>query len=283
MKVVRIAQSSLQNEEWFNFYTECIDLIDHFDAETLGIEPLYDRFYPLLNTADKLLETLRKSSYTEDLEEADRKRDELFSALYNVVKISQKQPDLAKSKAAHHLYNLLRGYRNHILHASYVNESSSIYNLLQDVKGEYAADVALLGVTEWVAALKSAEDNFLAVNAVRQHESVNKHKGDLVKLRREADTLYNAMVSNLDGQLLAAGLGGDVEVDPISLDDDVHQAGDVFAPETHGNIPYNFVVDWNETVKKYRNLIVQRAGRRHASDQKPDVDGPDDLPIEEED
>ncbi|MDR1557623.1 MAG: hypothetical protein LBS88_11455, partial [Tannerellaceae bacterium] len=34
-----------------------------------------------------------------------------------------------------------------------------------------------------------------------------------------------------------------------------------FTPELHGNIPYNFVVSWNEEVKKYRNLLAQRAGR----------------------
>jgi hypothetical protein len=271
MKVIRISLQSLWNEEWFKLYTEYKAGVNRFNEETLGIEPLYLLFLPLLDTADKLLETLRKSSYTEELEDADRKRDELFSALCNVVKTSKKQPAPAKSEAASHLYNLLRGYRSQILKGSYANESSSIYNLLTDLKSaEYASDVALLGVSEWTTALKEAENNFLALYSKRQHESVAKFKGNLVEVRKEVDALYIAMANSLDGQLLADGLGGDIIVDPISLDTSVHVGDEVFAPETHGNIPYNFVVDWNETVKKYRNLLAQRAGRLHAKDQAPD-------------
>jgi hypothetical protein len=32
--------------------------------------------------------------------------------------------------------------------------------------------------------------------------------------------------------------------------------------ELHGNIVCNFVITWNATVKKYRNFLARRAGRR---------------------
>jgi hypothetical protein len=53
---------------------------------------------------------------------------------------------------------------------------------------------------------------------------------------------------------------GDIVVDPEALDDEDHEAGG--NKDLYGNVTYNFVIAWNEEVKKYRNLLAQRAGRR---------------------
>jgi hypothetical protein len=277
MKVIRFTTRRLQNEEWFNCGSEFKNLVETFGSNILGIQALYILFLPLLYTADKLLEILRKSSYTGGLVEADRKRDELFSGFCSAVMALQKLPVPAKNEAARHLYNLLRGYRSSILRVSYAKASSAIYNLLQDLRtDDYAPDVTLLGVTDWVTALKQAEEAFLEIYSKRQQESIKKYKGDLLNLRREADVLYTAMITNLDGQLLASGLGGDIIVDPESLDNAIHENGEKFDPTHHGNIPYNFVIAWNETAKKYRNLIAQRTARLHAGDDTtPGEDQPD--------
>ncbi|MDR1556552.1 MAG: DUF6261 family protein [Tannerellaceae bacterium] len=261
MKIIRIKSRSLHNEEWFGFYTDFEKQVSHFGKETLGIEELFTRFIPLYDKADKLLLVLRKSVYTKEMEEADKRRDELFQGFYGVVKSSQKQPDNAKQKAALRLYNLLRGYKKSVLKGNYVEESSAIYNLLQDLLGTYAADVALLALTEWVTAIDRAEQDFLASRTERKEESVAKPKEDLSQTRGQVDVLYNAMANVLEAKLLADGLGGDIVVDPDELDDDMHEEGDE-AHELHGNVVYNFVIAWNETVKKYRNLLQQRAGRR---------------------
>jgi hypothetical protein len=266
MNILKISMKSLQNEEFYNFITEFEAAVDHFDSDVLGITKLYDLFTPLTRKIDQALEVLRKSVHTKEMEEADHKRDELFRGLVEVVKGSLKQPDANKQKAATNLYNVLQLYSKPILRGSLLKESAAIYNLVKDLKGPYATSVTLLGLTEWVTAINNTENEFLAYHDERQKESVAKPKADITLLRSQITRIYTAITQVLDAQLLADGLGGSFEVDPEDLDDDVHTGGESFAPETHGNIVYNFVIDWNETVKKYRNLLSQRAGRRAKSE-----------------
>jgi hypothetical protein len=271
MKVIRIDVRSLHNEEWFGFYTDYRAQATAAGVEALGISELFSLFTPFYDKADRLLVVLRKSVYTKEIEGADRKRDELFRGFYSVVKGSQKQPGSAKQESALRLYNLLRQYHDSVLGGNYVEESSALYNLLQDLNGKYAADIAQLALGEWVTAIGAAEQNFLNLRSQRAQESVEKPKEDLRQIRVQTDALYNAMASVLDAKLLADGLGGTILFDPDAPDEsdesDEPQEGHT---QPSGNAVYNFVTAWNETVKKYRNLLAQRAGRRNKG-KEPDV------------
>jgi hypothetical protein len=266
----------LQNEEWLSIALELKDLIERFGSEKLGIEDLYMRFLPVLDEADGLLELLRRSVHTVKLAEIDQKRDDLFRAFYNIVKNLQKQPVPAKEVAADRLFNLLDRYHNNVLKATYAKESAAVYNLLQDLRGEYAADITLLALTDWVTALDTAEQNFASILNERQEEKAKKPKGEIVQVRRSGDLYVTAILNYADGRLLADGLGGDFHGSRESLDTSIHEGNEAFDPIKHGNINYNFVIIWNEIAARYRLMIAQRLGR-HAKgkDQNPDAEDPD--------
>jgi hypothetical protein len=251
MKVIRFKIGRLHHEEWFEFFTKFIELVSHFGQDAIGIKDLFKQFILFYQTVDYLLVVLRKSYYTKEIEAADKKRDDLFRGLHTMLKGLQRQPVTTKQEAAMRLYNLLEGYQKAVLNDNYAAESAAIHNLLQDLKGKYQADVALFALTDWVTAIDQAQKEFLALDTQRTQESVDKPKGNLRQERAKADTLYIAMANILDARLMGDGLGGDVVVDPRDLE--------------HENLTYNFVIAWNETVKRYRNILAQRAGRRAKS------------------
>ncbi|MDR0750182.1 MAG: DUF6261 family protein [Tannerellaceae bacterium] len=271
MKIEKIRQASLHNEEWFKFYTEFKAAVTHFNKVTLGIKDLFDRIELLCQKADELLVVVRKSIYTEEIEEAVRKRNEFFRGFFNVVKGLQKLPAGDKQKAAEQLFILLdRGYKKPVLQGTYAEQSASVYNLLQDLQGAYAADITLLALTEWVTTISQAEQEYLTLAAGRARETVEKPQEDLRKIRRQADVLYNATATYLDARLTADGLGGDIVIDPRELDDEVHIDGEDEPGgfhELHGNIIYNFVITWNVIVKKYHAILAQRSSRRAKSEE----------------
>ena len=260
MKVIRIPLKSLHNEEWHElnviFKTEVL----RYGPEALGVQRVWGLYLLHYATADKLLQITHKSTLTDDLVKADKKRDEVFEGFYAVVKGSQKQPDENKLKAARRLFVVLKEYRKSILHSTYSAESGALRNLLQDLTGPYAADVALLGVADWRAALDQADQAFLTLYGERHDESLAKPKEDFVLIRGEMESLYVAMINILDAILQGDGLGGDTVVDPESLKDGIYESDT--PSHLRGNVVYNFVLDWNETLKKYHNMIQQRAGRR---------------------
>jgi hypothetical protein len=255
MKVLRIAQRSLHNQEWFEFYTDFNQRVEHFGSDTIGVKRLFDQFTPLYHKADGLMVVLRKSFYTKKLVMADKDRDRIFRGLYSVVKGSRAYPDANRQEAAERLYLLLNRYKKTVLKGTLPAESGAIFNLLQDLRGEYAPDVALLALAGWVTAIDKAEQDFLASKSERMEEIIEKPKEDLRQLRSQMDILYNAMTSILDAKLLADDLGGKIVVEP---DFD------------HGNTTYNFVIAWNEDVKMYRNLLMQRTGRRAGKKETTD-------------
>jgi hypothetical protein len=266
MRIEKIKLTNLRNEEWFNFFTEFIAAVMHFGAAALGIKDLFDRISQLHVKADELLVVLRKSLYTEKIEAAVRKRGEFFMGLLSVVRGLRKLPGADKRAAAERLYALLDGgYRKIVTKGTYAERSASVYNLLQDLSGAYAADVTLLALTELVTFISQAEQEYVDLTAERTKETVAKPQEYLKEMRSQADTLYNAVAAYLDVRLTADGLGGDVVVDPRDLDDEVHIEGEDEPGgfhELHGNIVYNFVITWNATVKKYHNFLAHRAGRR---------------------
>ena len=266
MKTNRLNLAALHNEEWLGFFSDFKLLVLFFGVVGLGIGTLFDQLVPLFEQADKLMVVLRKSVLTLALEQADKKRDDFFRGLSDIVKGSLQQPDANKQKAALRLDNLLNAYRKSILSGNYAEESLAIYNLLQDLKGAYAADVALLALGEWVTAITQADREFQAIRGERTQESIAKPRGDLRKIRRQIDVIYHAIIAVLDAKLLADGLGGAIDIDPDSLKDGIYES-DV-PDHLRGNVVYNFVIAWNETVKKYHNLLAQREGRREAANSE---------------
>ena len=117
-----------------------------------------------------------------------------------------------------------------------------------------------MGFDNWVGFIKDAEDRFLEYQALRTQESVSKPKEHIGDIRRLVDAYYIGIIDRLYTKLLAAGLGGDVVIDPNDLKDGIYEAD---TPDhLRGNVAYNFTIEWNETLKKYRNLLAQREGRR---------------------
>jgi hypothetical protein len=121
--------------------------------------------------------------------------------------------------------------------------------------------------------IDEAEQKFLASRAERTQESIDKPKEHLAEIRKQADTFYSGIMDRLYTKLLADGLGGDIVVDPNDLKTGIYE--DNVPQEQGGNVTYNFVIAWNETLKKYHSLLAVRAAH-HAKETKPDSDSDSD-------
>jgi hypothetical protein len=272
MKITRIPLQKLHNEEWFGFYADLRALIIKFGPDALMILALFTLLIPILDEADKVLVVLRKSAFTKKMKVADEQRDKIFKALVSIVKGFQVQSNPTKADAAERLYIVLNQYKKSVLKGNYTEESSAIYNLLQDLQGKCVADVALLALGEWVTSLKNAEDDFEAARSQRFEESFDKPVEKMKELRNQGDAYYAGIVNILEAKLLGDGLGGDVVVDPEDLKGGVYES-DV-PSYLRGNVTYNFVLEWNEIVKKYRDFLNVRAGRR-AKHEDPEIEVPE--------
>jgi hypothetical protein len=278
MKIVKLHLANLHNEEWYGLFAEFRGLVPVYGgAEGLGIAPLYTLLLPLHDKADQLLETMRKSAYTKELENAGKACDEIIRGLYETVKASRRLPDQADTEAAERLYILLTRYHKTALNSSYAEKASAIYNLLQDLGTPYAADISLLGFGKWVTNLSAAGQQFVDYRDARDKEKAEKPTEHLRKIRSQVTPLYKSITDILYATLLADGLGGDVDISPEDLKTGAYESS--VPSELRGNVVYNFVVAWNIVLKRYQTTLAIRAGRK--PDAKPGPE-PGDEPGDEE-
>lgn len=278
MKIEKANRHYLHNEEWLSMYVDYRLEVDKYGAATLKIKPLYDLFLPLFDKADKHLLVLRKSVFTQQMKEADKDRKVSFQSLVNtthsMLALNQSEP--AKKAAAIRMNNLLTQYKQRGVKGGYDEETSGVYNLLQDLDGQYRADVTLLNMTDWVEALRQAETRFTAARAQRMKENTEKPLEPLADIRLQVDGLYDNMMNIIDAQLVIDGLGGDVVVDPNDLKTGIYEEDT--PEELKGNVTYNFAVSWNVVVKHYRDLLAARSGRAAAKKKDPETSDPGTTP-----
>jgi hypothetical protein len=277
MKINPIDRHHLHNEQWFGFYGDFKKLVERFGPAVLLILNLFNLFLPLYGKADRHMLILRKSVYTADMAEADKKRASFFRSLLKTVQGLLNHPDEAKQNAARRLDNLLTQYKQYAVKGGYDEESSGIYNLLQDLAGPYAADVTTLAAAEWVEAIHLANEEFNAARALRMQETIDKPKEPLPEIRKKVDKLYNNMSAVINAKLVIDGLGDDILVDPDDLKTGIYE--DETPEEQRGNVVYNFVIAWNEYVKHYNNVLAVHAG--HLA-KKKETDNPEVPEVPEE-
>jgi hypothetical protein len=273
MQIHKLTLDHLHNEEWFNLFGDFNELVPKYGANTLGIQPLVDLIEPLYYKADKVLMLTRKSSYTQKMKVADSERNKIFRGLYKVIEASLAMPDATKKDAAERLIIVATEYRKSALQGSYAEESSALFNFLQDMEGKYAADVTALQLSTWVDGLKAVEQKFLEHREQRTREEIDKPKDKMKPIRKQVDAFYYAITEILYAKLLADGLGGDVSVDPDDLRTGLYDSA--LPMEKRGNIAYNFVVAWNVVLKKYADMLAAREGRRKKGKNPEDPGKPE--------
>jgi hypothetical protein len=196
MKANKAPLYRLRNEEYFEFFTQFKML-----AEAEGIQNLisdeYQKFITLYKNADTVLELLRKSPLTKEIAETDNNRDMLFNGLRASVKALQSHFDPDKQRAAEKVMLLFNQY-GYLGKKGYAEETAAIYNIVQDMQEKFTAEVATLGLQEWVTKLSDCNVNFRELILERNEEQSLKPKFRMVDVRKDMEACYENIIKCLE-------------------------------------------------------------------------------------
>ena len=239
MKCNRFRVESLRNEEWFQFYTEFKSLVEQYGSSALNIDTLFSVFASLYANADEALEVIRKSATTEQIEEADVVRDGTLRGFTDAVKSSKNHFDTEKRDAARKVQIVIDQYGN-IARKAYDNETASIHNFLQEMRGNCSTDIAKLGLNEWIDELDNNNQTFSRLMDNRYTEGAGKTYLRMVDVREKTDRCYRDMIDRIDAIMLINGDEG-------------------YAP---------FVNELNVRVVRFENMLSARKGRSDSKKKK---------------
>lgn len=250
MKTTKTDFQNYRNEEHFFFHTEVKDLITQLNPATLKIQTLFNVYQNLWTKLDEALEKIVKSSITKDIEEQDLQRDNLFRGLcgYNKAMTNHFKSEFVK--AAQRIQIVIDKYGN-LGKKPMFDETASIYNFLQELTDNYAADIQLIGLKDWVVELGIMNDKFKSLLHNRYDETLQKTTLKAKDVRIEIDTAYKNIVLAVEALALLENA-------------EVHK---------------NFITKMNLIVGKYNSMLAQRKSKNTnntatATVEPPTVDIP---------
>lgn len=240
MKIQRVNFSKLRNNEHFQCQTEFKNLIEEFDAEKLKIAALFnDEFLPLYKEEDEAILKIVKNSFTESRSEADQQRDHTFRGMVETNKAALNHFDPAKVAAAKRLKILFDTYGN-VARLPLQEETSAIYNLLQELDNKYAPDVDAVGLSDWAEQLRNDNNAYEALMKESYEEDAAKTELRMKEVRAAMDKVFRQIIERMEALMLIEGESAYSE----------------------------FVRRLNVQLEKYAASLAQRQGRSAAKREK---------------
>ena len=232
MKADKFDSTKLRNDEHFQFNTEFRDAVLRFGAEELKISVQFEPWLLLYAQEDEALKKITKSAITADIQEADRRRDQLFRGMVDTGNAALNHFRTEVQDAARRLKIVFDTYGN--LAKKPLNEqTSAVYNLLQDLNGAYAADAATAGIKEWADELQAANEAFDRLIKDRYEESALKTDLVLKQVRQQVDGQYRLIIERINALVTIEGAEAYTE----------------------------FIRYLNTIIARYTTTVAQRAGK----------------------
>ncbi|MFZ4401201.1 MAG: DUF6261 family protein [Bacteroidales bacterium] len=204
MKIKKIELSKLRNEEHYKFMTDFKKSVTNLSPATLGIETQFQTFLPLYVDEIVSLDIIRKSAATEDLDVTDCIRNATYRGLYDAVKAASNHFKPEVKQAAYHLQKAFKPYGDITL-KTFDEETIAINSLVADLKGSYASDAAIAGITDWVMELKKNNDSFDTLKRKRFPEVENKNQIRMKEVRTAIDNVYYTIVDRINALMIVNG------------------------------------------------------------------------------
>jgi hypothetical protein len=241
---IRLDCKSLRNEAHVELHETADTIIVRFNPASLGIEVQYGEYKPLLDIEVSLLDVVRKSGYTSEIDGADHRRDGIFRGFADAVKSGLNHFDPAKREASGRIEVVLNNYGN-IAAKSLDRETAAIDDILRELNsGDCPAFVNLLGLADWLVQLDAENQTFKTLMMARYGEVANRPATQMKTARKDVDKAFHTIIDRIEALATVNGIA-----------------------------PYEaFIRELNAVLERYKNIMASEAGRRKKAANKEIID-----------
>lgn len=202
--IVGIQLKSLNQTEINQFMSDALELVNRNNATTLLVESEYDQLKSTNDTFGRLLRPDKGSAYTDQVVEADNRRDKPISGINQVVSGYLLHFDAATARHAQLLSNNLKKYGYAALaRENYQSESAGIDSMVGEWESTPELTEALneLSLTPWKDELKAANEDFKVLYLDRTEDSAAQPNGSLLPLKKQLIAEYYELRDMLNSYL----------------------------------------------------------------------------------
>lgn len=198
--------SVLRNLEHFQIMSNVLSYLKEENLEDLKLSAFAESFEKQLKVYDEVLVLERGNVISLKLTDADKKRDDAYRSLVNIVKAYTVFPEEEKADAALKLLHVIEKYGKGIDRLPYLQESGILVNLLQDLDlAENVALLSLLHLNEWVTKLKEASAEFDSLFLNRESDNSTKLSGQVKVARQNTQELFQNLATLIQAYEIVYG------------------------------------------------------------------------------
>lgn len=191
--------NNARNAEHYQFHSDVLSIVTAEVATAQKIDGLRSDYVALFDKENAAFIQNRAYESTKEIEAKDRERDDLFLYIKQTVDSNLHCPVATKKAAAEKLAFAMKPYRSANSKA-FAENTAQVTNLVLDLQSEaYAGYVQLLGLTEAVAQLQAANDEFNAIYMGRSGEKLVRASSENMKsIRPKVDAAYRTLASAIN-------------------------------------------------------------------------------------
>ena len=195
---------NLGNGEHLSFHRLIIAIIEKQTATALNVEEAFEAYKQQVERERVAFMPQRKSAFSAGITQAHRRRGKLYQGLKHVVKAGAFHWDDTKIRAAHKLRDVLRHFGD-VSTKGKLEATGAASILVSSCKKNYAAELALLGATEWIDALEEANEHVKELMNKRNSEQAQLPDIRMVDARSQVDEAYRNIIRRINAMVLLQG------------------------------------------------------------------------------
>lgn len=198
-EILKANLNNARNAEHYQFHSDVLSIVTAEVATAQKIDSLRSDYVALFDKENAAFIQNRAYESTKEIEAKDRERDDLFLYIKQTVDSNLHCPVATKKAAAEKLAFAMKPYRSANSKA-FAENTAQVTNLVLDLQSEaYAGYVELLGLTEAVAQLQAANDEFNAIYMGRSGEKLVRASSETMKsIRPKVDAAYRTLASAIN-------------------------------------------------------------------------------------
>lgn len=237
----KIDKIRLTNGQHFSFMSAFLTLMEEFNFEVAKISTAFSDLKRSFAEEDKYFKIPQNSNYTEQLKEADSKRDHCYGWLKRIVTVWSETAFDSEAEAAKKVKKIIDLYKIDTS-KQYDEQSGLIDNFLTDISKSDLKDACkTVGITKLVNELRTNNNDVKSLLKQRAKELAGKQTGKLRAARLHCDEDYDMLL-------------------------DIIEAFSITADDT---ARYEELIDeWNVTIERYKDMLNRKSSKNSPEEEE---------------
>ena len=178
------------------------ELVSTYPACISGMEVVYGVFQNTLMAEDLALRVEDGSAVAKTLEHIDQLRDKTWNAIHSRVEATLLSPLEEEAQSAEVIDRIIHQYGD-VCSMTYSEQSSAVIKLTNELLHTVnEVHVDTIGLPIWVIALKSQNEQFLAVYNEQKSEFAGRESGEVKAARTLIDPVYKQLVEKINASIV---------------------------------------------------------------------------------